>query len=92
MGYYHGVQIRLFDCTYCEKTCEPYTAYMEHFETKKNGADALLDEAFSVLKLRKAGKLNEDGSTPGGLQSDEEWGADYGQGVLRSRASETLPN
>ena len=73
MGYYHGVQIRLLDCTYCERTCEPYTAYMQHFESKKNGADAVLEEAQDILKRREAGELNEDGSTTGGQQSDEEW-------------------
>ena len=49
MCYYHGVRIRLFDCTYCEHTCEPYKAYMGHFELKKNGADASLAEAQDVL-------------------------------------------
>ena len=45
---------------------------MQHFESKKNGADAVLEEAQDILK-RRAGKLNEDGSLPGGQQSDEEW-------------------
>ena len=68
-----GIQIRLLDCTYCERTCEPYTAYMQHFDSKKNGAVAFLEEAQGILKRREAGKLNEDGSIPGGQQSDEEW-------------------
>ena len=24
MGYYHGVRNHIFDCTFCERTCEPY--------------------------------------------------------------------
>ena len=59
MGYYHGVRIRLFGCTYCERTCEPYTAYMKHFESKKNCADAVLEEAKDILERREAGELNE---------------------------------
>ena len=67
MGYYHGIQIRLLDCTYCERACEPYEAYMCHFETKKNGADEKLEEAREVLERRKEGKL------AGGQQTNVEW-------------------
>ena len=57
MAWGYGVKIKLFECEYCEQTCEPYKHYMGLFEKKKT-TPTKEDDDYNKNKL----KANHNGN------------------------------